>query len=190
MGLYQELCNLRANGELIDDYSAEGQEDLYLSKELDFDFDKYADGVLEKLYEIREGKTKILYRPRKLGKAIKNAILDEFLYARSERAEKKNLEVRDEILKNQNLNMITTAIMHFIFQSGPIKAMFTCRNRQLSEDDLRIINKFMINRLAYVFKLIIEDRWIEFDFLVRSIYEIYGHEWDEPEPDDGEGPGN
>ncbi|NLM20904.1 MAG: hypothetical protein GX207_04050 [Peptococcaceae bacterium] len=185
MGLYQELCYLRAKGELIDDSSAEGQEGLDLSKGLDFGFDKHAAGVLEELYEIRRAKSKIFYRPRKLGRTIKNAILDEFLFARSERAEKKNLEVKDEILKSENLNMISTAIMHFVFQSGPVKGMLTSRQRQLSEEELKILDKFMVNRLAYVFKLIIEGRWIEFDFLVRSIYEIFGQEWDEIKPDDG-----
>ena len=43
----------------------------------------------------------------------------------------------------------------------------------------------MVNRLAYVFSLMIEERWIEFDFLVRSIDSMYGRDWDEAETDDG-----
>jgi hypothetical protein len=43
----------------------------------------------------------------------------------------------------------------------------------------------MGNRLSYVFKLIIEDRWVEFDFLIRNINEIYGHDGDEIKIDDG-----
>ncbi len=51
---------------------------------------------------------------------------------------------------------------------------------------MKILNKFMVNRLAYVFTLIIEERWIEFDFLVGNIDWMYAHDWDEAEPDDGD----
>jgi hypothetical protein len=57
--------------------------------------------------------------------------------------------------------------------------------KQLLDNDMKILNKFMVNRLAYVFKLIIEKRWIEFNFLVIQTDLMYGHDWDEAEPDDG-----
>ena len=43
----------------------------------------------------------------------------------------------------------------------------------------------MVNRLAYVFTLIVEERWIEFNILVQSNDWMFGHDWDEAEIDDG-----
>jgi hypothetical protein len=44
----------------------------------------------------------------------------------------------------------------------------------------------MVNRLAYVFSLIMKERRIEFNILIRSHDSFYGHNWDEAEIDDGE----
>ncbi|MNC76305.1 hypothetical protein D3C75_1280000 [compost metagenome] len=63
--------------------------------------------------------------------------------------------------------------------------MHATPNNQLSEEDMKTLNKFMVNRLAYIFKLIFEERWMEFDFLIKSTDRIYGHSWDEADPDDG-----
>jgi len=41
-------------------------------------------------------------------------------------------------------------------------------------------------RVFYIFTLIIEERWIEFDFLIRETDKWFGHDWDKAEPDDGD----
>ncbi|QHW33225.1 hypothetical protein GZH47_22175 [Paenibacillus rhizovicinus] len=63
--------------------------------------------------------------------------------------------------------------------------MHASPNDQLSEADMKTLNKYMVNRIAYIFKLIIEESWIELDFLIRSTDGMYGSQWDEAEPDDG-----
>jgi len=83
-------------------------------------------------------------------------------------------------LKSDNINVISKAITHFTFRNGPVEDMHAYPNNQLSEEDMKILNKFMVNRLAHVFTLIIEERWIEFDFLIKT-YGMYGHDWDEAE---------
>lgn len=50
---------------------------------------------------------------------------------------------------------------------------------------MRILNKCIVNRLAYIFTLIIGERWIEFDFLVKT-NGVYVSDWDKLVPDDGE----
>ena len=56
-------------------------------------------------------------------------------------------------------------------------------NSQLSEEDMKTFNIFMINRMAYIFDLIIEERWIEFSVMVNS-NGLYGQDWDKAVPDD------
>ena len=96
-----------------------------------------------------------------------------------------NKRAKGEILRAENISLITKALTHFTFRNGPIEDMHAHPNNQLSEEDMKTLNKFMVNRLAYIFTLIIEERWIEFDYLVRGIDRIYGHSWNEAEPDDG-----
>jgi hypothetical protein len=116
MGLYQDLCMLKANGELFDyeDLSYENLQDSFLDIEDN-------DGIIEELFYVRKLRSKILYKPKKLGRTIKNAIIDDFLLGRSDKARKKNLQVKEEILKNENLNMMSKAITHFVFQNGRSK---------------------------------------------------------------------
>lgn len=178
MGLYEELSEQKANGEILkfEELSAKNLRQLYIVEEK-------SDRILAELFDVKQ--SKITYRRRKLGITIKNSLLDEYLLGKSDKAIEMNLQAKNQILKSENINMISKAITHFAFRNGPVEDMHAHPNNQLSETDMKILNKFMVNRLAYVFTLIIEDRWIEFDFLIRNTDWMYGHEWDEAEPDDG-----
>ena len=116
---------------------------------------------------------------------MRNLTFDELLPGKSEKAKEMNSRVKDLIFNIENLNMISKAITHFAFRNGPIEDMHADPKKQLLDNDMKILNKFMVNRLAYVFKLIIEKRWIEFNLLVIQTDLMYGHDWDEAEPDDG-----
>lgn len=178
MGLYEELRERKANGDILnfEDLSAEDLRQLYINEEK-------TDNSLAELFDVKQ--SKITYRRRKLGVTIRNSILDEILLGNTENSKEMNLKVKNQILKSENISMISKAITHFAFRNGPIEDMHAHPNNQLSESDMKILNKFMVNRLAYVFTLINDERWIEFDFLVRNIDSMYGHDWDEAEPDDG-----
>lgn len=179
VGLYEELCERKANGAILkyENLSAEDLNQLFIDEEK-------TDEILAELFDVKQ--SKITYRRRKLGITIRNSILDEYLQVKSEKAKEMNLQVKNEILNSDNINVISKAITHFAFRNGPVEDMHAHPNNQLSEEDMKILNKFMVNRLAYVFILIIEERWIEFDYLVTKIYGMYGHDWDEAEPDDGD----
>jgi hypothetical protein len=96
------------------------------------------------------------------------------------------MKVKNQILAKENINMISKAVTHFAFRNGPIEDMHAHPNNQLSQTDMKTLNKFMVNRLAYIFTLIIEERWIEFDFLIRNTDMMHGNNWDKAEIDDGD----
>lgn len=178
MGLYEKLIERKNNGELlkIEDLSAEELSQLYIDE-------RKTDRILAELFDIKP--SIITYRRKKLGITFRNAIINQLFHGKTEEARKMNLEARKEILNINNLSMISKAITHFAFRNGPVEDMHAHPNNQLSDEDMKILNKYMVNRLAYIFTLIIEERWIEFEFLVRHIDMMYGHNWDEAEPDDG-----
>ena len=179
MGLYEKLCERKAHGQILEyeNLTAEDLKQLYIDEEI-------TDEILAKLFDVKQ--SKITYRRRKLGITIRNSILGEYLLGKTEEGKQMNLQAKKQILTNKNINMISKAITHFAFRNGPIEDMHAHPNNQLSEADMKSLNKFMVNRLAYIFTLIIEERWIEFDILVRNICGVYGHDWDEAEPDDGD----
>ncbi|MGO1818221.1 MAG: hypothetical protein ACTH0S_00895, partial [Senegalia sp. (in: firmicutes)] len=179
MGLYEKLCEQKASGEIINHQNLSDEE----LKQLFIEEEK-TDETIAKLFDVK--KSKITYRRRKLGMTIRDSIVDEFLQVKSKEAKELNLQVKNEILNLDNINIISKAVTHFAFRNGPVEGMHAHPNNQLSEEDMKLLNKFMVNRLAYVFTLIIEERWIEFDILVRKIYGVYGHNWDDAEPDDGD----
>lgn len=131
---------------------------LFIEEEL-------SDYLISQLYEVK--KSKITYRRRKYGITIRNSILGELLLAKTDEAKKINEKYKNNLMINDNLTMISKAITHFSFRNGPIEDMHASPKNQLSQDDMKTLNKFMVNRIAYVFKLIIENRWFELDFLIK-----------------------
>lgn len=167
MKLYDTLSEMKSKGKNLnfEEITSDDLRILYIDEEL-------TDGIIADLFEVKT--SKVTYKRRKFGITIRNAILDEYLLVQSEKAKEENLQVKEKILDIDNLNMISKALTHFAFRNGPIEDMHAHPNNQLSESDMKILNKFMVNRLAYIFTLIIEERWIEFDFLIRNTDRWYG----------------
>ncbi|MBE9916444.1 hypothetical protein G8C92_20715 [Paenibacillus donghaensis] len=179
MELYEELKTKKEAGMSlnIEELTPEMLRKLFIEEEK-------SDYLISQLFDVKE--SKISYRRKKHGITIRNSILDDFLLAKTEEAMKVNEKYRDKLLVDENLTMISKAITHFAFRNGPIEDMHASPNNQLSQEDMKTLNKFMVNKIAYIFKLIIENRWIELDFLIRHTDMIYGHDWDNAEPDDGD----
>lgn len=178
MGLFEELSERKSTGEILcfDDLTSEELRQLYIDEEK-------TDRIIAELFEVKQ--SKITSKRRKYGITIRNSIIDDFLLVKSPKAKEMNALAKSQILDMKNINMIAKAITHFAFRNGPIEDMHAHPNNQLSESDMKTLNKFMVNRIAYIFTLIIEERWIEFDLLIRNTDWMYGHGWDEAEPDDG-----
>jgi hypothetical protein len=178
MSLYEKLIDRKKSGEKIkiEDLSEKEFKQLYIDE-------KMSDSILAELFD--EKKSKITYRRKKLGITMRNIIFDELLLGKSVKVKEMNSRIKDHIFNIEYLNMISKAITHFAFRNGPIEDMHVDPKKQLLDNDIKILNKFIVNRLAYVFKLIIEERWFEFNFLVVHTDLLYSHDWDEAETDDG-----
>lgn len=179
MGVFEELQAKKQSGEkiLFDNLTVEDFRTMYIDE-------GKTDYMISMLFDIKE--SKVTYRRRRLGITIRNSILDEFLMVKSEKAKDINSKVKFELLKNENITMISKAITHFAFRNGPIEDMHANPSKQITDTDMMILNKYMVNRVAYIFKLIIEERWMELDFVIRNTDKWYGHDWDEAQPDDGD----
>ncbi|MCG7406523.1 hypothetical protein MH117_03770 [Paenibacillus sp. ACRRX] len=179
MKLYEELKTRKEAGEKLnlEELTPELLKNLFIEEEL-------SDYLISQLFEVKE--SKITYRRRKFGITIRNSILDELLLAKTDEAKEVNEKYKDTLMVSDNLTVISKAITHFAFRNGPIEEMHAGPKNQLSQEDMKTLNKFMVNKIAYVFELIIENRWIELDFLIRHTDMMYGQDWDNAEPDAGD----
>lgn len=89
-----------------------------------------------------------------------------------------------EHLDGWSADQIAKAITHFAFRNGPVEDMHASPKNQLSQQDMKTLNKFMHNRLTYVVQLVAEHRWTELAMLLEC-YRYSGTGWDPAEPDDG-----
>ncbi|QDY83492.1 hypothetical protein FQU75_08730 [Paenibacillus polymyxa] len=178
MGIFKEFEAKKAAGEelSIDDLTQEDLKTMFIDEQI-------SDYMIAQLFDVKE--SKITYRRRKYGITIRNSTLDDYLLVKTEHAKQMNGRVKAELLVEENLTMIAKSLTHFAFRNGPVEDMHANPNNQLSETDMETLNKFMVNRMAYIFKLIIAERWIELDFLIRNTDQWYGHGWDDAIPDDG-----
>lgn len=142
-----------------------------------------SDARIASLFEVKP--SRVTYLRRKYGITIKNSLIDQFLSPQSDIAEKYNKEMKGITLTKENINKISKALTHFAFRNGPIEDMHADPEKNITDEDMKKLNKYMVNRLAYVFTLIIEEKWGELNFLVEQTDLMFGGEWDNAIPDDG-----
>jgi hypothetical protein len=69
--------------------------------------------------------------------------------------EKENIAKRAELKgRTKDIDIAARGLTNFIFREGPIEDMHS--NNQLSQDDMKQLNIFMVNRLAFILAFIIE----------------------------------
>ena len=90
-----------------------------------------------------------------------------------------NNTMKKEIWQPELIDKIAKSLTHFIFRNGPVEKIHAGPDSRLSDQDMEIINKYMVNHLAYILKLLFEDRWMEF-FFAATMYENFGRNWDKP----------
>ncbi|WP_083659881.1 MULTISPECIES: hypothetical protein [Paenibacillus] len=176
MGLYELYKEMKDSGEPVnfDNLSVDDLRIIYCDEEK-------TDWQIVELFNVSASKVGRIRR--KHGITIKNMVFDELLMGKNEESLNINLNIKNRLLVDENIDMISKAVAHFAFRNGPIEDMHA--DGQLSESDMKKLNKFVHNRLAYVFQLIVQDRWLELDFLIKS-RSYSGTGWDKSEPDDGD----
>jgi len=93
---------------------------------------------------------------------------------------KQNIASKKRLFASENMDSLAIALTHYFFRIGPVEDMHA--NNQLSESDMKTLNKYMVDRIANVLYLIKEERWLELELLL-SFYKLYGKEWDKPNID-------
>lgn len=104
----------------------------------------------------------------------------EFMKQQGELFDNLNLDSKKRLLKKENIDKISKAITQFIFINGPIKDIYS--EEKISQNDMKTLNKFMVNRIAGLLTAIGDNSWLKLELLLHY-YKIYGSECDKAEPD-------
>ena len=178
MKLYEHFLKRKQKGELLhlEELSSNDLGILFIKE-------SKSDAMIASLSGVKS--SKITYLRRKYGITLRNSLIKNFLDAESNVGMELNINMKGQTLTSENITKISKAVTHFAFRNGPIEDMHADVTKNITDEDMKKLNKYMVNRVAYIFTLIIEDRWMEFNFLVENMNLMFGHHWDEAVQDDG-----
>lgn len=172
---YQELCEKKDKVEILnwDNITKDQLEKLFIDEHI-------PNSMIAELYDVSS--SKVVNKRNKWDIKINSA---KYLY---KRFEENNLETfknlnqdsKERLLDSSNIDWISKALTHYIFRNGPVEDMHA--NHQLSQEDMKTLNKYMVNKIAGLLKLVNDGKWLKIE-LMLSFLKNYGVDWDPCEYD-------
>lgn len=174
--LYEELLEKRNKGENL-------EWDNITKEELEELFEKRSDSAIAELYGV--SKSKVTTKRNKWGIKLINYAMRDFLKEgnNKELFENLNRTSKERLSNGDNIDIISIALTHYLFRNGPVEDMHS--NGQLSQEDMKTLNKFMVNRIAGILETMNKGEWMKLELLL-NFYKLFGGEWDKPVPDTDE----
>ena len=176
MFTYLELKEKKENGEKLDF-------DLITKKQLErlFYNDNCSDSIIADLYDI--DKKDVKKKRYKWDIKFFNA---DYICRKTLNNDNKlnslNEFAKNELIKEENIEWLSKALTHYLFRNGPVEDMHA--DGKLSQDDMKTLNKYMVNRTAGLLKTLFDGEWIKILVLFDSIfYRNCGSNWDKPKYD-------
>lgn len=174
--LYEELVERKNKGEKLvwNDITKEELEEL---------FEKRSDNMIAELYGVT--KSQVTTKRRKWDIKLINYTIKNFLNEDSNKIlfENLNQSSKERLLKEDNIDIISIALTHYLFRNGPIEDMHS--DGKLSQENMKTLNKFMVNRIAGLLKTMDNGEWLKLELLL-NFYSLFGRDWDKPIPDTDE----
>lgn len=170
---YDELLEMKKKGIKLDwdTITKEQLENLFINENVPNSF-------IADLYEVNPSKVK--YKRSKWNISMYSAkyIYQNYVKNNQELFEDLNKNSKERILKKENIDLISKAITHYIFRNGPVEDMHA--NKQLSQEDMKNLNKYMVNKLANLLSLALDGEWLKLELLLERLSH-YGYDWDKAE---------
>lgn len=174
--LYEELKQRKQRGEKL-------EWEKITKEELEELFKNTPDSMIAELYGV--SKSQVKYKRNKWDiKQYKYAIndfVDKELIKNLNKNSKERLKER--ILDKNNIDSISISLTHYLFRNGPVEDMHSAG--KLSQDDMKTLNKFMVNRIAGILETMQKGDFLKLELLL-NFYSLYGHDWDKATPDTDE----
>jgi len=149
-------------------------------EELEELYKKYSDNIIAELYGV--SKSQVKYKRDKWNIKLRNYSIDNFLSSDEFKIILKELNQKSKkrLLNKDNFDDISIALTHYLFRNGPVEDMHS--EGKLSQEDMKTLNKFMVNRISGLLKTINDGDWLTLESLF-NYYKRFGIDWDKPIPD-------
>lgn len=79
-----------------------------------------------------------------------------------------------------DINRTAVALVHEIFRNGPVEDIHASPNSKLTDEDMKTINKYMVDHVACILNAIKNENWLSLYLLLARQF-LYGRNWDRPE---------
>ena len=143
--------------------------DLYVKE-------NYVDSEVARLFGVSKGQ--VAYKRKKYDISQATIMFKRFMHNQHSDIYKGINEDLKRALMEKDVAEISKAVAHYVFRNGPVEYMHA--NGQLSDSDMKILNKYMNNRIATLLHLLKEQDWLRLALFLDT-YKYYGTEWDKPE---------
>ena len=80
----------------------------------------------------------------------------------------------------KDISRTSIALVHDIFRNGPVEDIHAGPDSKLSDKEMKIINKYMVDQLAGILDALQREDWLSLYFLTLQ-NRFFGREWDEAE---------
>ena len=90
-----------------------------------------------------------------------------------------NQRAKERLLRPENMDALAKALTHYIFRNGPVENMHA--EGKLSQKDMKTLNVYMVNHLAWVLTQAFEGNWSQLETLFGML-SLYGRDWDPADP--------
>ena len=84
-----------------------------------------------------------------------------------------------DIIKKYSLEQISHALTHYCFRNGPIEEMHASPNNQLSDADMKLLNKFCNDKIFTFLTMMKNNKIAELSAIIEFGLRC-GHDWDKP----------
>lgn len=136
-----------------------------------------SDNQIAERYEVSY--SQVRYKRNKFGITAMDKTYEEFIENNQSVINILNNNAKSRLLMKEKVDSISKAITRHIFRDGPVEDMHS--DGKLSQEDMKMLNKFMVNRIAGIITLLLDKQWLKLELLVN--YYRGTSEWDVAEPD-------
>lgn len=92
-------------------------------------------------------------------------------------------QANDHIKNNflfSDLQRLASGITHFIFRNGPIEDMHADKNKNILNEDMKVLNKYMMSHLTTILYLLKSERYFDLAKVLENHMNC-GQDWDKVE---------
>lgn len=170
---YNELKELKNRNKLLSwkDVTEDQLKYLYVEEDL-------LESQIAELFDVKQ--SQVNYKRTKYNIKFRDKVIKGFL---ENIPDSLNEQAKDRILNDFDIDKFAKMITHFAFRNGPVEDIHA--NNQLSQEDMMVLNKYMVDRIAGLLKLIQDNQWLKIEAILE-MYKLFGTHWDKAEPDIGE----